>query len=67
VHVQRDLFVPWGQEHTRQSELFEQAGHGRESDDTCAECGACYVETAGGYWCCPAGHGKLLPQEGGEA
>jgi hypothetical protein len=66
--TQRDLFRPMcGKQTARQGTLFEQAGHGRESADTCPECGTNLVETGSGYWCCPVGHGKLLPQEGGEA
>jgi hypothetical protein len=48
-----------GQTTTRQPTLFDLDGP-RESDDTCAECGAHLVETTSGYWTCPRGHTKLI-------
>ena len=27
----------------------------------CSECGAALVRTSAEYWCCPNGHGRLVP------
>jgi hypothetical protein len=50
---------PCAEVRSRQLELIELDGHGRESDLSCDQCGAAMVETASGYLCCPNGHGKL--------
>lgn len=42
---------------TTQRELYD--GQPVVSDVGCVECGRLLVETAGGYWACVMGHGRL--------
>ncbi len=60
MHTQRDLFSPMcGVTRTKQSSLFDVTGHGREATCECQHCGRPLVETASGFWTCPAGCQKL--------
>jgi ribosomal protein S27E len=47
-----------GEHHGHQAELFPASG--AESNLRCEVCGSYLVETPGGYYCCPKGHGRLL-------
>lgn len=59
---QPNLFTGFADTRARQPSLF--AGQPVESERQCAECGKRLIETASGYLCCPAGHGKLVPDCG---
>jgi ribosomal protein L37AE/L43A len=65
VNVQHLLFSDIPETTAVQPTLWDMSGP-RESDTTCPECARPLVETVSGWWTCPAGCLRLLPQGGME-